>query len=88
MQISHESIYQWIYTQKDLSLALNLFTKRKKRQNRSNIYKNRGIPVEKKISENDLLKQIIKLKSGIWRVILSSVPVMMRLYLPLQIEKL
>ena len=48
MHISHESIYKWIYSQKDLSLVFNLFTKRKRRQNRSNLYKNRGTSVGKK----------------------------------------
>ena len=48
MHISHEAIYQWIYIQKDTSLASNLFTRRKRRQNRGNTYKNRSIFVEKK----------------------------------------
>lgn len=48
MHISHEAIYQWIYKQKDNSLAKHLFTSRKKRQNRCNTYKNRGISLEKK----------------------------------------
>lgn len=48
MHISHEGIYQWIYKQKRTHLTLLLFTKRKVRQNRCNIYKNRGIYVEKK----------------------------------------
>ena len=48
MHISHEAIYQWVYVQKETSLATNLFTRRKRRQNRGNTYKNRGIFVEKK----------------------------------------
>lgn len=48
MHISHEAIYQWIYKQGNKSLTACLFTKRKKRQNRSNTYKNRGVAVEKK----------------------------------------
>lgn len=48
MQVSYEGIYQWIYKQNDPSLCAHLFTRRKKRQNRSNLYKNRGISVEKK----------------------------------------
>ncbi|MBN2259957.1 MAG: IS30 family transposase [Clostridiales bacterium] len=48
MQISHEAIYTWIYTQKEYNLPAYLFTKRKKRQNRSNTYKYRGVSIEKK----------------------------------------
>ena len=52
MNISHESIYMWIYEQKDnngkLLFADYLFTHRKKRQNRSNIYKKRAIDTSKK----------------------------------------
>jgi len=48
MQVSYEIIYQWIYKQNDPSLCAHLFTRRKKRQNRSNLYKNRGVYVEKK----------------------------------------
>ena len=56
MHLSHESIYQWIYKQKDENgaflLTHYLFTKRKKRQNRSNLYKNREVD-EKKPSIHD-----------------------------------
>ena len=48
MQISHEAIYQWLYKKKETSLASCLFTRRKKRQNRGNSYKNRGVTVNKK----------------------------------------
>lgn len=52
MHISHESIYVWIYEQKDnngkLIFSEYLFTHRKKRQNRSNIYKKRAIDTTKK----------------------------------------
>jgi len=46
MNLSHEAIYQWIYAQKEnkgeYSSNQFLFTKQKKRQNRSNTYKSRG----------------------------------------------
>lgn len=46
MNLSHEAIYQWIYAQKEnkgeYSTNQFLFTKQKKRQNRSNAYKSRG----------------------------------------------
>lgn len=48
MQISHEAIYKWIYKQEGNTLVNCLFTKRKRRQNRSDIYKSRGVFVEKK----------------------------------------
>ena len=48
MLVSHETIYQWIYKQKNPSLSGFLFTRRKKRQNRGNMYKNRGVYVQKK----------------------------------------
>ena len=48
MHISHEMIYQWIYKQNEHLLCSLLNTRRKKRQNRSNTYINRGISVEKK----------------------------------------
>lgn len=52
MNISHESIYIWIYEQKDntgkLIFSEYLFTHRKKRQNRSNIYKKRALDSTKK----------------------------------------
>lgn len=48
MLVSHETIYQWIYKQKNPSLSGYLFTRRKKRQDRGNMYKNRGVYVEKK----------------------------------------
>lgn len=48
VQISHEAIYRWIYDQNNKSLTSNLFTKRRIRQDHSNIYKNRGIFIEKK----------------------------------------
>jgi len=48
MHVSHESIYKWLYKQENKSLSEYLFTNRRKRQNRSNKYKNRGISVEKK----------------------------------------
>jgi IS30 family transposase len=41
LQVSHETIYQWLY-QCARPLLGFLFTKRKKRQNRGNTYKNRG----------------------------------------------
>ena len=31
MHLSHESIYQWVYQQRDKALSLNLFTRRKER---------------------------------------------------------
>ncbi len=52
IQCSHETIYQWIYRRikeegrKDL--AKILFFRRKKRQKRGNVYRNRGIDMEKK----------------------------------------
>jgi len=48
MNISHESIYKWLYKQEDASLLKFLFTKRAKRQVRSNIYKKRNIESGKK----------------------------------------
>lgn len=48
MNISHESIYKWLYKQEDSSLLKFLFTKRAKRQVRSNIYKKRNIASGKK----------------------------------------
>jgi len=52
MNLSHESIYQWIYAQKEKKgeYLFNqfLFTKQKKRQNRSNTYKSRGKDTTKK----------------------------------------
>lgn len=52
MQVSHEAIYQWIYEQKDEQGALiftrYLFTRRKKRQNRSNTYKIREVDAKKR----------------------------------------
>ena len=52
MHISHESIYAWIYEQKDddgkFRFTEYLFTHRKKRQNRANIYKNRAKDTTKK----------------------------------------
>lgn len=47
LQISHECIYQWIYKH-EADLQKYLFTRRKKRQNRSNIYKSRGKDSSKK----------------------------------------
>ena len=45
MSLSHESIYQWLYTKNnekdEFRFTQFLFTTRKKRQNRSNTYKNR-----------------------------------------------
>jgi transposase, IS30 family len=41
LQVSHETIYQWLYLY-SRSLLKYLFTRRKKRQNRRNTYKNRG----------------------------------------------
>jgi IS30 family transposase len=48
MHISHESIYARVYIHKEYNLSSYLFTRRKKRQNRSNTYKNRGVSVEKR----------------------------------------
>lgn len=52
MHISHESIYAWLYEQKEVTGNLKfieyLFTKRKKRQKRTNIYKNRVKDITKK----------------------------------------
>ena len=48
MHVSHEAIYTWIYTQKEAGLPAYLFTKRRKRQNRSNTYSKRGISADKK----------------------------------------
>lgn len=48
MHLSHEAIYQWIYQQSDRNLTMNLFTKRRKRQNRSKTYKNRDIRPNKR----------------------------------------
>jgi transposase, IS30 family len=52
MHISHESIYTWIYEQRDYNgkyiLTRYLFTHRRKRQNRSNIYKKRAKDLSKK----------------------------------------
>jgi transposase, IS30 family len=52
MNLSHESIYQWIYAQKEKKgecfFNQFLFTKQKKRQNRSNTYKSRGKDTTKK----------------------------------------
>jgi transposase, IS30 family len=52
MHISHESIYKWLYEQRDqegkLRFAEYLFTKRKNRQNRANIYKKRAKDTTKK----------------------------------------
>lgn len=45
MHVSHEAIYKWIYRQ--CLLPELLFTKRRRRQNRANTYKNRGVSVEK-----------------------------------------
>jgi IS30 family transposase len=46
MHVSHESIYQWLYKNKDEAgkhrYTHLLFTRRKKRQNRANCYKNRA----------------------------------------------
>lgn len=51
LQISHETIYQWLY-HCATPLLVYLFTKRRKRQNRGNIYKNRGKDTTKRnISE-------------------------------------
>ena len=51
MHLSHESIYQWIYEQRDENgaflLTQYLFTKRKRRQIRSNIYKSRKADIRK-----------------------------------------
>jgi IS30 family transposase len=41
LQVSHETIYQWLY-RCARPLLIYLFTKRKKRQNRRNTYQNRG----------------------------------------------
>jgi IS30 family transposase len=41
LQVSHETIYQWLYLCAR-PLLIYLFTKRKKRQNRRNTYQNRG----------------------------------------------
>jgi len=52
MHLSYEAIYQWIYQQPNRNLTMNLFTKRKKRQNRSKIYKNRDIrPYKRNIKD-------------------------------------
>ena len=56
MRLSHESIYQWLYAQKnekgEYRFTKLLFTKRKIRQNRSNTYKNRAKdPSKKNIKE-------------------------------------
>lgn len=48
MNISHESIYKWLYKHKNPSLLKFLFTKRAKRQIRSNKYKKRNIVSGKK----------------------------------------
>lgn len=47
LQVSHETIYQWLY-QCARPLLKYLFTKRKKRQNRRNTYKNRGKDITKR----------------------------------------
>ncbi len=47
LHVSHETIYQWLYTSAR-PLLIHLFTKRKKRQNRGNIYKSRGKDKTKK----------------------------------------
>jgi transposase, IS30 family len=47
LQVSHETIYQWLYLCAR-PLLRYLFTKRKKRQNRRNIYKNRGKDITKR----------------------------------------
>lgn len=52
MHISHETIYRWVYGQKreegKASLAQYLFTRRKNRQNRALVYKNRGVSTGKR----------------------------------------
>ena len=52
MHVSHESIYTWLYEQKDddgkFKYTEYLFTHRKKRQKRANIYKNRSKDITKK----------------------------------------
>jgi len=52
MNISHETIYQWVYAQKRKEgkpdLAQHLFTRRRKRQNRALIYKKRWVSTGKR----------------------------------------
>lgn len=47
LQVSHETIYQWLYTCAR-PLLIYLFTRRKKRQNRGKRYKNRGKDTSKR----------------------------------------
>src|SRR4030042_2542095 len=47
LQVSHETIYQWLY-HCARPLLRYLFTKRKKTQNRRNTYKNRGKDITKR----------------------------------------
>ena len=48
MRLSPETIYQWVYRGSDHKLVEYLFTRRKKRQNRSNFNKNRGVDITKR----------------------------------------
>ena len=48
MQVSHETIYKWLYEPKNRHLSLHLFTRRKWRQNRSKTNKNRCVDSTKR----------------------------------------